>query len=315
MEKRRLGRSALAVAPIAFGGNVFGWTVDEAVSFRLLDRFVERGFNLIDTANIYGGRGEGEGASEAIFGKWLAASGKRDAVVVATKVGMEMAPGRKGLSAAAIKQEVEASLRRLQIDTIDLYQSHEDDLATPQEETLRAYAELVQEGKVRVIGASNFSASRLAEALSISVGNGWPRYETLQPEYHLARRAEFEKELQPLCVEEEIGVITYFSLASGFLTGKYRSEADLKGNARGEIVGKYLDTRGLRLLSVMDEVAARHEATLAQVALAWLLTRDAVVAPIVSATSLAQLDATLDAVDLRLDDEALARLEEASDGE
>lgn len=289
--------------------------MDEAVSFRLLDRFVERGFNLIDTANIYGGRGAGEGASEEIIGKWLSRSGKRDAVIVATKVGMEMAPGRKGLAAAAIKQEVEASLKRLQTDVIDLYQSHEDDEKTPQEETLRAYAELVREGKVRVIGASNYSASRLSEALSISTANGWPRYEALQPEYHLCRRVGFEKELQPLCLEEEIGVITYFSLASGFLTGKYRSEADLKGSARAEIVGQYLNERGLRILSVMDEVAARHEATLAQVALAWLLTRDAVVAPIVSATSIEQLDATLDAVELRLDDAALRELEEASAGE
>lgn len=293
---------------------MFGWTVDEAVSFRLLDRFVERGFDLIDTANIYGGRGAGEGASEEIIGKWLATSGKRDQVVIATKVGMEMAPGRKGLSAAAIKQEVEASLRRLRTEVIDLYQSHIDDEGTPQEETLGAYAELVREGKVKVIGASNFSAQRLSQALAISEAHGWPRYETLQPEYHLCRRIGFEKALQPLCVKEEIGVLTYFSLASGFLTGKYRSEADVKG-ARGEIVREYFDERGLRILAVMDEVAARHEATLAQVALAWILSRAAVVAPIVSATSVEQLDGTLDAVDLQLDPEALRKLEEASMGE
>ncbi len=314
MEKRRLGRSALAVAPIAFGGNVFGWTVDEATSFRLLDRFVERGFNLIDTANIYG-REKGAGASEIIIGKWLAMSGKRDSIVLATKVGGEMAEGRKGLSGASIRREVETSLQRLQTDVIDLYQSHFDEEERAQEETLGAYAELVAEGKVKVIGASNFSAQRLLEALSISEAKGWPRYETLQPEYNLCCRADFERELQALCVKEEIGVITYFSLASGFLTGKYRSEADLEGQARAEIVKEYLNPRGLRILSAMDEVAAQHEATLAQVALAWLLSRKGVVAPIVSATSVEQLDATLDAVDLQLDPEALQKLEEASAGE
>lgn len=314
MQQRPLGKSGLSVAPFAFGGNVFGWTADEATSFRLLDAFVEAGFSLIDTADVYSRWAPGNqgGESETIIGNWLARSGKRDKVVVATKVGMEMGPGRTGLAPAYIRSSVERSLKRLRTDVIDLYQAHQDDPSTPLEDTLGAFADLVREGKVRVLGASNYSAPRLAEALAVSAANGWPRYETLQPPYNLYDRASFESELQPLCVREEIGVITYYSLASGFLTGKYRSKADGGKSPRGSGAAAKLNERGLRILAALDEVAAQQRSTPAAVALAWLMTRPAVTAPIASATSVEQLRELTAAATLDLDAAALARLEEAS---
>ena len=311
---RRLGGSGLEVAPLAFGGNVFGWTVDEPTSFRLLDAFVEAGFNLIDTADVYSRWAPGNqgGESETIIGRWLRQSGKRDRVVLATKVGMEMGPGEKGLSSAYILRAVEDSLKRLQIDHIDLYQSHQDDEATPLEETLEAFGELIRQGKVRAIGASNYSAERLAEALRVSQENGLPTYECLQPHYNLADRADFEENLEPMCREAGLGVIPYYSLASGFLTGKYRSEADLGKSARGQGVKKYLNDRGFRILAALDEVAGRYSSTPTRVAIAWLLTRPVVTAPIASATSLEQLDDLIEATRLELDDAAIGLLDAAS---
>jgi aryl-alcohol dehydrogenase-like predicted oxidoreductase len=314
MEMRNLGRSGIRVAPLAFGGNVFGWTADEASSFTLLDKFTESGFNLIDTADTYSRWVPGHlgGESEVIIGRWLKHTGKRDAAVIATKVGMEMAPDKKGLSKRYIRQAVEDSLRRLQTDYIDLYQSHADDPDTPQEETLDAYADLIKEGKIRAIGASNFSAERLLQALTISEKSGYPRYESLQPLYNLYDRAEYESTLEPICREHELGVICYYGLASGFLTGKYRSEEDLAQSARGQGVKKYMNERGFRILAALDEVAKRCQATPARVALAWLISRPTVTAPIASATSLAQLDDLMAAVDLKLDQDALALLDQAS---
>lgn len=316
MQYRSLGNSELQVSPLMFGGNVFGWTIDEATSFQLLDAFVAAGGNFIDTADIYSAwvPGNTGGESEAIIGKWLTRSGKRDKVVIATKLGSEMGPGKKGLSKTYMMQAVEASLKRLQVETIDLYQSHIDDSETPLEETLGAYAELIEQGKVRVIGASNYSAARLAEAVGISETQGLPRYESLQPLYNLYDREGFEKELEPLCAEKNIGVISYFSLASGFLTGKYRSEADLAKSARGGGVKKYLDERGLRILKALDEVSDANGATPAQVALAWLMARPSVTAPIASATNLDQLADLIKATELQLDAGALSALDAASAG-
>lgn len=314
VNKRRLGRSVLEVAPLAFGGNVFGWSVDEPTSFMLLDAFVDAGFNLIDTADVYshwvpGHRG---GESETIIGKWLKRSGKRERVLIATKVGKSMGPGRKGLSAAYIAEAVEDSLRRLQTDVIDLYQSHEDDDSTPLEETLGAYAKLIQQGKLRVIGASNYSAPKLAKALATSARDGLPRYESLQPEYNLYARAGYEAALEPLIQREQVGVIPYYSLAAGFLTGKYRSEADFgKSAARGQGMKRYLNERGLRILRALDQVAAHHGATPAQIALAWLMARPGITAPIASATRLAQLDELLAATRIGLADEEVAKLDQA----
>jgi aryl-alcohol dehydrogenase-like predicted oxidoreductase len=314
MQKRKLGNSGIAIAPLMFGGNVFGWTVDEAMSFKLLDAFVGAGFDAIDTADVYskwvpGHRG---GESEAILGKWLKARGNRDKVVIATKVGMEMPGVGQGLRRGHILARVEDSLRRLGTDYIDLYQSHTDDKSAPLEETLGAYQKLIEEGKVRAIGASNYEAPRLAQALQTSAAAKLPRYETLQPLYNLTDRTGFEKELQQLCVRENIGVIPYYALASGFLTGKYRSEADFGKSPRGGRMKMYLDDRGRRILAALDDVAARLEAKPAQVALAWLMTRPAVTAPIASATSPAQLEELLGAVRLRLDAEALKALDAAS---
>jgi aryl-alcohol dehydrogenase-like predicted oxidoreductase len=311
MEKRQLGRSGLHVAPLCLGGNVFGWTADEAMSFRLLDGFVDAGFNFIDTADVYSKWAPGHhgGESETIIGDWLKRRGKRDDVIVATKVGSEMGPRKKGLSKGYIARAVEDSLRRLGTDHIDLYQSHQDDPDTPIEETLEAYAALIKAGKVRAIGASNFTAERLAAALEASAKHGLPRYETLQPEYNLMVRA-FEQELAPLCAREEIGVIPYFGLASGFLTGKYRSKADLKQSQRGEDVEAYLNERGFKVLDALDAVAERHGATPAQVALAWLMTK--VTAPIASATSLKQLGDLVASARLKLAADDVARLERAS---
>ena len=314
MKRRKLGNSGLEVSPLAFGGNVFGWTVDESMSFKLLDAFVASGFNLIDTADVYsrwapGNRG---GESEAIIGKWLKRSGNRKRVIIATKVGMEMGPNKKGLSKRYILQAVEDSLKRLQTDYIDLYQSHIDDPETPLEETLESYAQLIKEGKVRAIGASNYGAERLSQALQTSRQLGYPIYQSLQPLYNLYDRAEYEASLEPLCQEEGLGVISYFSLASGFLTGKYRSESDLSKSARGRIVKKYLNDRGLRILNALDQVANQYNSTPARVSIAWLIARPSITAPIASATSLEQLNDLIEATRLELDQASIELLNQAS---
>ena len=268
MQTRELGRSGLKAVPLAFGGNVFGWTADAACSFQLLDAFVDAGCNLIDTADVYsrwvpGHRG---GESESLIGQWLARSGRRNQVLIATKAGMDMGEGNKGLSPAYLRRAVDASLQRLGIDCIDLYQAHQDDADTPLEDTLGTFAELIRAGKVRAIGASNYTAPRLAQALAVSARLGLPRYETLQPGYNLADRAGFEAELQPLCVKEGLSVIPYYSLAAGFLSGKYRKPEDLEGRARGARAGSYLNERGLRILAALDAVAARLGTTQTAVA-------------------------------------------------
>jgi aryl-alcohol dehydrogenase-like predicted oxidoreductase len=314
MEKRRLGQSSLEVAPITFGCNVFGWTADEKTSFALLDAWVDAGFNFLDTADVYSRwhTGNSGGESETIIGKWLKARGNRDKIVLATKLGIEMAPDKKGLSRAYMQTAVEASLRRLQADYIDLYQSHRDDPETPIEETLSGYADLIKAGKVREIGASNFSADRLAESLKISAAKGLPRYQSLQPQYNLMERAAFEGPLEGLCLAEKIGVIGYYSLASGFLTGKYRSKADIEGRARGPGVAKYLTDFGLGVIKALDEVAARYEAKPGQIALAWLITRPSVTAPIASATNLEQLAELVEAAEIELDADSIAMIDAAS---
>jgi len=316
MERRKIGRTGLEVVPLALGGNVFGWTIDEAASFRILDAFVDAGLDFIDTADVYSRWAPGNvgGESETILGAWFRRSGKRDRVVLATKVGMDMGDGKVGLKKAYILRAVEDSLKRLQTDRIDLYQTHKDeDRGTPQEETLEAYDQLIKAGKVRAIGTSNFTAARLAESLAISEAKGLPRYECLQPHYNLVERAGFEAELEPLCLKEQIGVIPYYSLASGFLTGKYRGEADLsKSAARSGNVKKYLNDRGFRVLDALDEVAARYGAKPASVALAWLIARPSVTAPIASATSVEQLQDLIQAVSLKLDADAVKRLDDAS---
>jgi aryl-alcohol dehydrogenase-like predicted oxidoreductase len=314
MEKRQLGQSSLHVTPIAFGGNVFGWTVDEKTSFALLDSFVASGFNFIDSADVYsrwhpGNKG---GESEVIIGKWLKARGNRDKVIIATKLGIEMAPGKKGLSRKYMMQAVEDSLQRLQTDYIDLYQSHRDDPETPIEETLSAYADLIAAGKVREIGASNFSAERLAESLKISTEKKLPRYQSLQPQYSLVERQEFEGPLEDLCLREKIGTIGYYSLASGFLTGKYRSAADTQGKARGSRVEKYMNDYGFGVIAALDEVAKRYNAKPVQIALAWLIARPSVTAPIASATNLDQLAELLKAAEIRLDAAAIQQIDVAS---
>jgi len=315
MEKRKLGNSGIEVAPLALGGNVFGWTVDEATGFKLLDAFVDAGFNLIDTADVYPKWAPGRqgGESEELIGKWLERRGRRNDVVIATKVGWEFSPDRKGLSKEYILRSAEGSLRRLHTDYIDLYQSHKDDPETPLEETLGAYDQLIREGKVRAIGASNYSAERLRQALEASEKNGLPRYESLQPEYSLAERAGFESGLEQLCREKNLGVITYFSLASGFLTGKYRSEADLEKSARGQMVRKYMNERGKRILAALEEVARDLNSTPAQVAIAWLIARPSVTAPIASARTIEQLNDLVAATKLKLDSSAIDRLNKASD--
>jgi aryl-alcohol dehydrogenase-like predicted oxidoreductase len=313
MKKRRLGRSDLEVAPFCFGGNVFGWTADEKTSFALLDAFVEAGFDFIDTADAYSRwvPGHTGGESEAILGRWMKARGNRDKVVIATKVGADMGSGRT-MAPAYMRKAVEDSLKRLQTDRIDLYQTHWDDPKTPLEEVLSTYSELIKAGKVRVIGASNYSAARLKEALDVSARKGLPRYESLQPQYNLVERKDYEAELGPLCRKEQIGVIPYYSLASGFLTGKYRSKSDAGKSPRGSGATKYLDERGLRVLAALDEAASGHKATVAQVALAWLLAKPELTAPIASATSLPQLKELLGAVRLKLSQEDVARLDAAS---
>lgn len=314
MEKRKLGNSDLEIAPLVFGGNVFGWTVDEEMSFRLLDAFLDAGFNCVDTADVYSrwAPGNSGGESETIIGKWLKQRNNRDKVIIATKVGSEMGEGMKGLSKNYIKQAVEASLKRLQTDYIDLYQSHYDDPETPVEETLEAYGQLIKEGKVRAIGASNFSPERLKESLDASAKGNLPRYETFQPEYNLYDREGYEKEIEPVCTENNLGVICYFSLASGFLTGKYRSEDDLSKSQRGQAVKKYLDERGHRVLQSLDEVAEQYKSAPASVSLAWLMARPSITAPIASATKLEQLEALVKAAELQLDSATIEKLTHAS---
>ena len=314
MDKRALGRSGLQVSPLCFGGNVFGWTVDEATSFSLLDAWLDAGMNFIDTADVYSrwAPGHSGGESETIIGKWLQRSGKRDKVVLATKVGKDMGDGKVGLAPAYIRSAVEASLKRLQTEVIDLYQSHDDDPNVPLADTLGAYADLIKAGKVRAIGASNFTAARLGEALAVSEQHGLPRYECLQPLYNLMERPAFEAELEAVCVQHGVGVITFFALASGFLSGKYRSEADLGKSTRGQGVKKYLTPRGLRVLDALDAIAKRLNATPAQVAIAWQIARPSVTAPIASATSLTQLADLVAAARLVLDADAVRALNEAS---
>lgn len=309
MKKQPLGRSGLEIAPLVFGGNVFGWTADEATSFKLLDRFVERGFNAVDTADSYSAWAPGlsGGESETVVGKWLASRGRRDELVLMTKVGSM--PGRKGLSADNIAAAVEGSLRRLQTDCLDVYFAHIDDDKVPLEETLGAFSRLVDAGKVRTIGASNYSAGRLRDALGISAGRGWPRYEVIQPGYNLYDRAGYENELAGVVKEEGLGVVAYFALASGFLTGKYRSKADLEGAARAAFLEGFFDDRGMRLLDALRKVAGDLGATPAQVSLAWLMSRPGVV-PIASATSLEQLDDIMGAAGLTLPGDAIEALEE-----
>lgn len=314
MEKRALGRTGLSIAPIVFGGNVFGWTADEKTSFALLDAFFEAGFNAIDTADVYSAwvPGHEGGESETIIGKWLKrGSVKREDAVIVTKVGFDNNERKTGLSAKWIAQAVDASLRRLQTDYIDLYLAHKPDTDVPLEETLGAFDKLKREGKVRAIGCSNYDADQLQASLDVAAKSGLPRYDVVQPEYNLYTRDKFEGALADLCVKEEIGVINYYSLAAGFLTGKYRSKADTEGVARSYRVGDYVNTRGLAILGVMDTIAAETGARLADIALAWLLRKDAVTAPIASATSLSQLESFKRAVDLKLTDEMVSLLDKA----
>ncbi len=313
MSKRALGRSGIHVQPLALGGNVFGWSIDQATSFAVLDAFVDAGLNLIDTADVYSAWAPGNhgGESETIIGDWLAKSGKRDHVVIATKVAKWAT--HKGLAPATIQAAAEDSLRRLKIDTIDLYFAHEDDPSVPLADTLGAFARLIEQGKARAIGASNYSAARFAEALGVSAEHGLPRYEVLQPEYNLVARKGYESELEPLIREQQVGVISYYALASGFLTGKYRSKADIgKSAARAESVGKYLNGHGLRVLAALDDVARRLDATPAQVALGWLIARPGIAAPIASATSVAQIEELVRATRLKLSTEDIQKLDRAS---
>lgn len=314
MEKRKLGNSDISVAPLTFGGNVFGWTVDEKQSFELLDAFTAGGFNFIDTADVYSRWGEGNvgGESETVIGKWLKSRGNREKVVIGTKVGADMGNGKSGLKKKYIRQAVEDSLRRLQTDYIDLYQTHFDDGSTPIDETLGAYAELITQGKIRIIGASNLSPERLKLSLDISRQQGYPRYETFQPEYNLYNRESYEKELEAVCVENHLSVNNYFSLASGFLTGKYRTEADFGKSLRGGSMDKYLNARGLAILDALDRTAEKYGTVPATVSVAWLLSRPSVTAPIASATNLEQLGSFTAAVNLRLDAESIALLDSAS---
>lgn len=314
MEKRPLGRSGLATAPLCLGGNVFGWTADEKTSFAILDRFVDLGFNLIDTANVYSRwvPGHKGGESETVIGKWLEKSGKRDRVLIATKVGMG-SDEEKGLTRAKIAKSVDESLKRLGIDTIDLYQTHADDPATPVEETLEALGRLVKAGKVRAIGASQYSPERLRESLEASKRLGLPRYETLQPEFNLHDRAKFEHDYQPIAKEHGLTVIPFYGLAMGFLSGKYRKPSDIEGRPRAGGLKKYFDSgRGLPILAALDKVSKRVGATPAQVSIAWIMAQPTIAAPIVSATSVQQLDDIAGSARVKLDAQALAELDAAS---
>ena len=314
MDKRQLGKSGIYVAPLTLGGNVFGWTIDEKRSFEILDAFTASGLNFIDTADVYsrwvpGNKG---GESETIIGKWMKQRKNRDKIVIATKVGSDMGQGKKDLSKKHIFQAVEDSLNRLQTDYIDLYQTHWDDETTPLVETFEAYDQLVKDGKVKAIGASNLSPARLKASLEASYQHELPMYQTFQPEYNLYTREDFEKEMEGICLEHHIGVINYYSLASGFLTGKYRSESDLHKSARGAGIKRYLNERGYKILDALDEVSLRYSSTPASVSLAWLMARPSIVAPIASATSIDQLEALVEATELQLSDEAIDLLNEAS---
>lgn len=313
MQKRELGHTGIEVPVVMLGGNVFGWTVDDAASFRLLDAAFDAGLNSIDTADVYSKwlPGHAGGESETILGKWFARSGKRDHVFIATKVGMDMGEGRQGLAPKYIAEAVEASLRRLQTDRIDLYQSHKDDEKTPLEDTLAAFDRLIKQGKVRAIGASNYTGARLREALETSKRNNLAMYATLQPHYNLVEREKYETDLAPVVAEYGLGVIPYFGLAGGFLTGKYRSEADVKGKARGGMAGKYLNARGFAVLDALDAVAAEYKSTPASVALAWLMAQPGIAAPIASATNEKQLGDLAAAGELKLKRADLERLSAA----
>jgi aryl-alcohol dehydrogenase-like predicted oxidoreductase len=314
MQTRALGTSNLQVVPLMLGGNVFGWTVDAPTSFSILDAFVDRGFNFIDTADVYSRwlPGNHGGESETILGQWFKKSGKRDKIVLATKVGMDMGDGKQGLRKKYILEAVEASLKRLQTDHIELYQSHKDDEATPLQETLEAYQQLIQQGKVRIIGASNYKGDRLTQAIELARKHNLPVYQALQPEYNLYDRKAYEQDLAPVAKKLNLGVIPYFSLASGFLTGKYKTLADTKGKNRGSRVEKYFDERGEKILKALAEVAQHNNAKQASVALAWLLAQPTITAPIASATSTDQLESLFAAVDLKLDATALDKLNQAS---
>jgi aryl-alcohol dehydrogenase-like predicted oxidoreductase len=311
---KALGASGLNVGPLVFGGNVFNWTADEATSLALLDAFIDSGLNMVDSADVYSSwvPDHKGGESEDLIGKWLAKGGQRDKLLIATKCGMEMGPNAKGLSRGHITRSVDASLKRLGTDYIDLYQAHMDDKKTPLEETLSTYTDLIKEGKIRAIGASNYSAERLTEALQVSKDKGLARYESLQPGYNLYDRADYESSLEKTCIDNGLGVIPYFSLAAGFLTGKYRSKADLEGSQRGGMVKSKLDDRGMKILDALDHVAGDLSATPTQVALAWLIARPSITAPIVSATSLEQWADIAKSVQLDLTDEAMEILESAS---
>ena len=314
MDKRPLGPSGLATAPLCLGGNVFGWTADEKTSFGILDRFVDLGFNLIDTANVYSRwvPGHAGGESETVIGNWLQKTGKRERVLIATKVGMG-SDEEKGLTRAKIEKNVEASLKRLRTDVIDLYQTHIDDSGTPVEETLEALGRLVKAGKVRAIGASQYSPARLRQSLEASKRLGLPRYETLQPELNLYDRAKFESDYQPIAKEYGLAVVPFFGLAKGFLSGKYRKLADIEGRPRADGLKKYFEgDRGMKILAALDSVSKRLHATPAQVSIAWIMAQPTIAAPIVSATSVKQLEEIAGAARLALDREALAELDKAS---
>ena len=314
MKKRQLGHSGIEVPTLCFGGNVFGWTVNQERSFELLDALLAGGLNFVDTADVYSSWAPGNhgGESETILGHWFKARGNRDKVILATKVGTPMGEGKKGLSKNYIRQAVEDSLKRLQTDYIDLYQSHRDDESTPQVDTLGIYADLIVEGKVRAIGASNFTAERLQSALEVSRKHNLPRYETLQPEYNLYDRGGYEFALEAVCEEHGLGVIPYFSLASGFLTGKYRSAEDAAKHPRAGMLKKYFNERGMRIVETLREVAQEVKAKPAQVALAWLMARPSITAPIASATTVGQLHELIDATRLELPREAVEKLSQAS---
>jgi aryl-alcohol dehydrogenase-like predicted oxidoreductase len=313
MQLKNLGKTSVKVSPICLGANVFGWTIDEKQSFEVLDHFLAKGFNFIDTADVYSRWASGVGGeSETIIGKWMKARGNRDKVILATKVGMDMGQGKVDVSKKYILKAVEDSLKRLQTDYIDLYQTHKDDEETPVEEALEAYSELIKQGKVRCIGASNFSPARLEAAITASEKHGLPRYETLQPLYNLYDREAYEKELEGICMKNNISVISYYALAAGFLTGKYRSEADYGKSVRGKGAHRFLNERGLRILKALDEVSAMYKCGLSTIAVAWLLKRPSVTSPIASATRVKQLDSILNAVEINLNDKAMSILNAAS---
>ncbi|TXS95943.1 aldo/keto reductase [Parahaliea maris] len=315
MKKVSLGNSDIAIAPLVFGGNIFGWTVDKTQSFALLDALVDQGVNMVDTANVYSAwvPGHQGGESESIIGDWLQSSGKREQVVLASKVGMPMGDGSSGLSAANIVRSADASLKRLKTDYIDVYYAHLDDRDTPFAESLEAFQTLIESGKVRAIASSNYDADRLAECLQVAWDNGLPRFVAHQPEYNLYDRRGYEGKLEKVCKENGLGVVSYFSLASGFLSGKYRTAEDLASSARRTMVDKYLTDRGLAILAALDTIANRNQATLAATALAWIIHRDSVTAPIASATSMEQLQELVNGATLALSEDDMAMLNAASD--